>query len=924
MDSVALGRVGSAVFAVGLGLAVVTNPVVALADSQDSESGTQSTNSSSSKSAAAGPERPGTGVNSSRQSRASKKSAAAGGNRADSHPAATVSAQHARPAAIPPGVLRHVAPAPTQSGGGLPATPVDFVTAVAALVRREFEKAADQSVPAGPAKAVMATAAATPAGTTTTITWGWGTNPVVKFAPATDKLDFGWMQATSFDVSEKAGSTVISIVDNNHTYTLSGVAVSQLQTGNIVAKDAGTVAKWQNIISTAQTTAVPPTVSVGNASVNEGNSGSSNLAFTVALSKASTKPVTVKYVTANGTAIAGQDYQAGSGTVTFAPGVTSQVITVGVTGDSTVEANETLTVILSTPTGATLGTATATGTIVNDDVVATPPAVSIGNASANEGAGGTSNMAFTVTLSKASTTAVTVKYVTANGTAIAGQDYQAASGTMTFAPGVTSQVITVGVTGDSTVEANETLTVTLSTPTGATLGTATATGTIVNDDVATLPPSGTTAQWGNAFFAPYVDMAGWPVPNLLGMSKATGATLMTLGFLQVDPNGKPAWGGLAVLEPGSTDVQAKAINDSIASFRAAGGDVMISFGGQAGTSLAEYYAAKGLGAQALANTYKGVIDTYGIDHVDFDIEGAAISNRAAVDLNNQALKLLQQDRPQVKVWYTLPVLPTGLTADGVYVVESAVKAGVNVAGVNVMAMDYGESAAPTTGPNAQTMGTYAIRSAQSTYNQLSSVYTKYGKTFAWSQIGVTAMLGVNDIQSEVFTVADAQALEDFARSKGIGMLSIWSLERDNPGTLGQASHNTSGLSSPAGAFSKVYNDYGSVNAVRYPSGGSSTGGSGGGTAIQGGTTTTMGWHWGTSTVLNFDVTKDKLDFVWMQPGNFEVTQKNGSTVITIVDNNQTYTLNGVTLSKVQIGNISALDANTLAKWQTVIANAKAV
>lgn len=114
--------------------------------------------------------------------------------------------------------------------------------------------------------------------------------------------------------------------------------------------------------------------------------------------------------------------------------------------------------------------------------------------------------------------------------------------------------------------------------------------------------------------------------------------------------------------------------------------------------------------------------------------------------------LLQQTKPEVKIWYTLPVLPTGLTADGLNVVESALKAGVNLAGVNVMAMDYGESAAPTSGPNAQTMGTYAIRAAEGTYAQLSSLYGKYGKTYGYSQLGVTPMIGVNDVLTEVFTV----------------------------------------------------------------------------------------------------------------------------------------------------------------------------
>ncbi|MEI6548626.1 MAG: cellulase family glycosylhydrolase, partial [Burkholderiales bacterium] len=370
----------------------------------------------------------------------------------------------------------------------------------------------------------------------------------------------------------------------------------------------------------------------------------------------------------------------------------------------------------------------------------------------------------------------------------------------------------MAVTGDVTVEPTETFTVTLSTPSGTTIARATATGTILTDDTTT-PPGGTTAQWGNAFFAPYVDMAGWPVPDLVAMSKATGASLFTLGFLQVDPAGNPAWGGYAVLEPNSTNDQALAINKSIAALRAAGGDVMISFGGVSGTSLAQSYAAKGLSAQALANTYANVVDTYGVTHLDFDIEGAAIADAASIALNSSALKLLQQSRPTVQIWYTLPVLPQGLTTDGVNVVQSALTAGVKLAGVNVMAMDYGEGPAPTTGTGAQTMGTYAIQSAQSTYSQLSSLYAKNGQTFSWSQIGVTPMIGVNDITSEVFTVADAQALNTFAVTKGLGMIGYWSVERDYPGTLGQPTHNTSGVSSPAGSFSNAFNKYGTINVV---------------------------------------------------------------------------------------------------------------
>jgi hypothetical protein len=239
-----------------------------------------------------------------------------------------------------------------------------------------------------------------------------------------------------------------------------------------------------------------------------------------------------------------------------------------------------------------------------------------------------------------------------------------------------------------------------------------------------------------------------------------------------------------------------------------------------------------------------------------------------------------------------------------------------------MAMDYGESAAPTSGPNAKTMGAYAIEAAESTYAQVSALYTARSKTFSWSQIGVTPMLGVNDVLTEVFTVADAQALEDFARTKGIGMLSMWQVLRDIPGTLGQSTTGASGLSDPIGSFSNVFNDYGTINVVDYTNAGG--GGGGGGTPVTGGTSTTIGWAWGANPVLTFDPAKDTLDFVWMQAAEFDVSDKSGSTVITIVGNNSSYTLAGVTLSQLQIGNIIAKDAGTLAKWQSLIDSAKAV
>mgnify|MGYP002381892220 CR=1 FL=1 len=235
---------------------------------------------------------------------------------------------------------------------------------------------------------------------------------------------------------------------------------------------------------TAIATPVPPSVSITDVAVAEGNSGTTSANFAVSLSKSSTTPVTVGYATADGTATAGTDYTPTSGTLTFAPGVTTQTIAVNILGDTTVEPNETFTLTLSNPTGATLARTTATATITNDDVAVAAPSVSITDVAVAEGNSGTTSANFAVTLSKSSTTPVTVGYATADGTATAGTDYTPTSGTLTFAPGVTTQTIAVNILGDTTVEPNETFTLTLSNPTGATLARTTATATITNDDTA--------------------------------------------------------------------------------------------------------------------------------------------------------------------------------------------------------------------------------------------------------------------------------------------------------------------------------------------------------------------------------------------------------------------------------------------------------
>ncbi|WP_431302136.1 Calx-beta domain-containing protein [Sediminicoccus sp. BL-A-41-H5] len=243
-------------------------------------------------------------------------------------------------------------------------------------------------------------------------------------------------------------------------------------------------------------TATPstPSLSIADASLAEGASGTSDMRFTVTLSEASATPVTVNYATSDGTTTAGSDYTAKSGSLTFAAGETSKTITVAVRGDTVVEPNETLNLTLSGAQGATIRDGSAIGTIRNDDTAPGGPTLSVANASAAEGAG---SLVFTVTLSQASATPVTVNFATANGSATAGSDYAARSGTLTFAAGETSKTVSVAVTRDTAMEADETLSLVLSTPSGATIGRGTATGTILNDDLPSLTVSDASIQEGN-------------------------------------------------------------------------------------------------------------------------------------------------------------------------------------------------------------------------------------------------------------------------------------------------------------------------------------------------------------------------------------------------------------------------------------------
>jgi hypothetical protein len=279
----------------------------------------------------------------------------------------------------------------------------------------------------------------------------------------------------------------------------------------------------------------PGVIQFSAATYSVGESGGS-ATITLTRTGGSTGAVSVTVATSNGTATAGADYTAVSTVVNFAAGATSATATVPILGDSVFEGNETVNLTLSAPTGgATLGTQTTAVLTITDDPA---PTFSINDVTVTEGNAGTVSAVFTVTLSGATALPATVQFATAGGTATSGVDFQPASGTLTFAVGVTTQTVTVLVNGDTAPEPTETFVVNLSAPTGATISDGQGVGTILDDDAAPAAlvnggfetPAVGTGTFGAFQYNPTGAGAGWT------FSPSSGVAGNGSGFTAGNPN----------------------------------------------------------------------------------------------------------------------------------------------------------------------------------------------------------------------------------------------------------------------------------------------------------------------------------------------------------------------------------------------------
>ncbi|WP_371548965.1 cellulose binding domain-containing protein [Streptomyces sp. NBC_00554] len=330
------------------------------------------------------------------------------------------------------------------------------------------------------------------------------------------------------------------------------------------------------------------------------------------------------------------------------------------------------------------------------------------------------------------------------------------------------------------------------TPTATPSATATASPTASATPTPTPTPSasetsgsGTTTSAG---FAPYVDTSLYPAFDLLAAATATGVKDYNLAFITDGGGCTPKWGGV-------TDLGSDGVASQIGALRAKGGDVRVSFGGASGSELATTCSS----ADALATAYGKVVDAYDLTKVDFDVEGGALPDTAANTRRAQAVAKLQQQHPSLDVSFTLPVMPEGLTQDGVNLLSNAKSNGVSIDTVNIMAMDYGPA-------YSGDMGTYAEQAATATQAQVKSVLG-LSDSAAWKAVAVTPMIGVNDVTTEIFKVEDATQLVAFAKSKGLGWLSMWSATRDKQcagGAKNFADATCSSIVQDANAFSKAF------------------------------------------------------------------------------------------------------------------------
>jgi Carbohydrate binding domain len=247
--------------------------------------------------------------------------------------------------------------------------------------------------------------------------------------------------------------------------------------------------------------------------------------------------------------------------------------------------------------------------------------------------------------------------------------------------------------------------------------------------------------------------------NITDAMNASGARNFNLAFVLDSGGCTPAWDGDANHKVSSDSTVTGVVN----AVRAAGGDVSVSFGGYNGVEL----GATCGGASGLANAYQQVINKYRLTRIDLDYEGDDLDANMGVRFG--AIKILEQNNPNLKVSLTIPATTVGFPDTGKDEIRQAISAGARLDLINFMAFDYGGPA----GSMAASVQSITDQAAA----QLSTLYG-WSSATAYAHLGLQLMNGHTDQPSELFTQDTFRTLLSYARSKHVGWFSYWSLNRD--------------------------------------------------------------------------------------------------------------------------------------------------
>lgn len=278
------------------------------------------------------------------------------------------------------------------------------------------------------------------------------------------------------------------------------------------------------------------------------------------------------------------------------------------------------------------------------------------------------------------------------------------------------------------------------------------------------------AEWPQRVFAPYMYVGFGDDFKLTAADDAAGVKYYTLAFIIARQEGhgqtrkyfpEPAWDGRIPLD-------GDFYKDQVNALRQRGGDVIVSFGGEAGRELAIVEQDE----HKLLAAYQSIVDRYKLTWLDFDIEGSNLSkSQDASRRRNTVLAQLQKQNPGLRVTYTLPVDPNGISGASRALLADAVAKGLNVYSANLMVMYFGKGFVG----KGKTEGELGIESAKAAYAQLQKLDPAI-------RVGLCPCLGENGSKDELFTVADAKTLKSFAdQTPWVVSLHYWCINDDAAG-----------------------------------------------------------------------------------------------------------------------------------------------